>query len=145
MALTCRNVLAEILPGRVSGAARRRCAGQASGRRFVLTLHDRHPSFGEARNPAVDMGGDLVAEVAILLRTEPGELPADPTAGRRPHLADERMGSAQQSGQRRMQTWSSPLRSYRPLLVATHASTTTRTCAGIRATTTAGGIPASST
>ena len=112
---------------------------------FRLTLHDRHPGFGEARSAAVDMGGDLVAEVAILLRTEPGELPADPTAGRRPHLADERMGSAQQSGQRRMQTWSSPLRSYRPLLVATHASTTTRTCAGIRATTTAGGIPASST
>ena len=51
---------------------------------FRLTLHDRHPGFGEARSAAVDMGGDLVAEVAILLRTEPGELPADPTAGRRP-------------------------------------------------------------
>src|SRR5262249_51591316 len=36
------------------------------------------------------------------------------------------MGSAQRSGQRGMQTWSSPLRSCRPLLVATHASTTTR-------------------
>src|SRR6516164_4706246 len=56
------------------------------------------------------------------------------------------MGSAQRSGQRGMQTWSSPLRSCQllpvGLLVATHASTTTRTCAGIRATTTAGGIQA---
>jgi hypothetical protein len=118
---------------------------------FRLTLHDRHPGFGEAHSAAADMGGggDLVAEVAALLRAEPGELRADPTAGRRPHLADERMGSAQRSGQRGMQTWSSPLRSCQPLpvglLVATHASTTTRTCAGIRATTTAGGIPASST
>jgi len=64
-------------------------------------------------------------------------------------LMHERMGSAQRSGQRGMQTWSWPLRSCQPLpvglLVATHASTTTRTCAGIRATTTAGGIPASST
>jgi len=52
-------MLAEILPGRISGAARRRSAAQASGRRFRLTLHDRHPSFGEARSPAVDMGATL--------------------------------------------------------------------------------------
>ena len=51
---------------------------------FRLTMHDRHPGFGEARSAAVDMGGDLVAEVAVLLRAEPAELPADPTAGRRP-------------------------------------------------------------
>ena len=57
--LTSRNMLAEILPGRISGAARRRSAAQASGRRFRLTLHDRHPSFGEARSPAVDMGATL--------------------------------------------------------------------------------------
>ena len=35
-ALTSGNMLAEILPGRVSGAARRRPAAQAPGRRFVL-------------------------------------------------------------------------------------------------------------
>ena len=117
MALTCRNVLAEILPGRVSGAARRRCAGQASGRRFVLTLHDRHPSFGEARNPAVDMGGDLVAEVAVRRRTEPGELRADASAGGA-RVADERSwhicatcrrGEKQASGDRRRPAIPAPL------------------------------------
>ena len=51
---------------------------------FRLTLHDRHPGFGEARSAAVDMGGDLVAEVTVLLRAEPGELRADPMTGPAP-------------------------------------------------------------
>jgi hypothetical protein len=55
---------------------------------FRLTLHDQHPGFGEARSAAVDMGGDLVAEVAVLLHAEPGELRADPTTGPAPASAD---------------------------------------------------------
>jgi hypothetical protein len=38
---------------------------------FRLALHDRHPGFGEARSAAVDMGGDLVAEVAVPRRAKP--------------------------------------------------------------------------
>ena len=53
---------------------------------FRLTLHDRHPGFGEVRSAAVDMGGDLVTEVAFPRRAGPGDLRADPTAGRRPDL-----------------------------------------------------------
>ena len=53
---------------------------------FRLTLHDRHPGFGEARSAAVDMGGGLVAEVAVPRRAEPGELRADPAADRRPDV-----------------------------------------------------------
>src|SRR6266550_4189704 len=49
---------------------------------FCLTLHDRLSGFGEARSAAVDMGPDLVTEVAVKHRAEPGELRADPTAGR---------------------------------------------------------------
>jgi hypothetical protein len=51
-------------------------------------LHDRYPGFGEARSAAVDIGGDLVAEVAVLLRAEPGELRADPTTGPAPASAE---------------------------------------------------------
>ena len=39
---------------------------------FCRTLHDRHPGFGEARSAAFDMGGNLVAEVAVRRRAEPG-------------------------------------------------------------------------
>jgi hypothetical protein len=39
---------------------------------FRRTLHDRHPAFGEARSAAFDMGGKLVAEVAVRRRGEPG-------------------------------------------------------------------------
>ena len=55
-----------------------------SGWRFVcLTLHDRLSGFGEARSAAVEMGGGLVADVAVPRRAEPGELRVDPTAGAR--------------------------------------------------------------
>jgi hypothetical protein len=40
------------------------------------------------------MGGDLVAEVAILLRAEPGELRADPTTGPAPPSAEMSTSSA---------------------------------------------------
>ena len=49
-----------------------------------LALHDRHPGFGEARSAAVDMGGDLVAEVVVPRRDDPDELRADPTGGPEP-------------------------------------------------------------
>jgi len=72
IALTSRNVLAGVLTGRVSGAARRSPAVQASPVGFRLTPHDRHPGFGEARSAAFNMGGNLVAEVAVRRRAEPG-------------------------------------------------------------------------
>ena len=59
------------------------------GLAFRLTLHDRCPGFGEGHIAAFDIGGDLVAEVAVPCRAGPGDLRADPTAGRRPDLHDE--------------------------------------------------------
>ena len=47
------------------------CRPPASFRR---TLRDRHPGFGEARSAALDMGGNLVAEVAVGRRAERGGL-----------------------------------------------------------------------
>ena len=88
IALTSRNVAAGVLAGRVSGAARDapQCRPPASFRR---TLGDRHPGFGEARSAALDMGGNLVAEVAVRRRAERGGLCAatqtdgPPTLGNR--------------------------------------------------------------
>src|SRR5262249_61958544 len=72
IALTSRNVLAGVLTGRVLGAARRRPALQASPVGFRLTPHDRHPGFGEARSAAFNMGGNMVAEVAVRRGAGPG-------------------------------------------------------------------------
>jgi hypothetical protein len=83
--LTCGNVLADVLPGRVSGAVRRRPAAQPPGRRFVLRCMIDTRALVR-RSAAFDMGGDLVAEVAVPRRAEPGDLRADPTADRRPDL-----------------------------------------------------------
>jgi len=64
-------VLVEILPRAHIGRSPPTLRGIGSRSAFRLTLHDRHPSFGGARSPAVDMGGDLVAEVAVRRRAEP--------------------------------------------------------------------------
>ena len=58
---------------------------------FRLTLHDRHPSCGEGAQPRRRYGRDLVAEVAVRRRAEPGEPRADPSAGRRPDLHSVRL------------------------------------------------------
>jgi len=70
IALASGNVVAGALAGRGSGAPRRRPAGRPPGR-FRLTLRDRHPGFAEAHSAAFDMGGNLVAEVAVRGRAEP--------------------------------------------------------------------------
>ena len=56
------------------GADRAQPAGARQGRppgRDRLTLRDRHPGFAEAHSAAFDMGGNLVAEVAVRGRAEP--------------------------------------------------------------------------
>jgi len=56
------------------GAARAPPAGARPGGppgRFRLTLRDRHAGFAEAHSAAFDMGGNLVAEVAVQGRAEP--------------------------------------------------------------------------
>jgi len=61
------------------GADRAQPAGARQGRppgRYRLTPRDRHAGFAEAHSAAFDMGGNLVAEVAVQGRAEPGGLSA---------------------------------------------------------------------
>jgi hypothetical protein len=84
IALTSGNVVAGVLAGRSSPTPR--SAGLRPA--FRLTPHDRRPGFGEARTAAFDMGGNLVAELAVgtPIRVVYAQLRADPSSGRRPDL-----------------------------------------------------------
>jgi hypothetical protein len=83
VALNSGNMLAEILSGRVWGAARQRSTAKAFG--VSSYAHDRHPAFGEARSATVDMDATLSPRWpsrAVSNRVNY----ADPTAGRRPAM-----------------------------------------------------------
>ena len=75
IALASGNVIAGVLTGHGQGAASGAPQCRPPGR-YRLTLRDRHAGFAEAHSAAFDMGGNLVAEVAVQGRAEPGGLSA---------------------------------------------------------------------